>query len=379
MKRLVALALVTVACSSSAPADPVPTTDAGTTNDAGVDAADPRATLADAVRATAWERLEQGPRVKGGKQDDVFFSSKTRGFAVNGQESSVFRTDDGGATWRNVFTHPGTFFRSVLFVDDAHGFAGNLGAGLSASISDPTALYETKDGGDTWAPVTAIDGPAMPGVCNLTAADKTHLFAVGRTNGPAFVMASADGGTSWKTTDLSKTMAMLIDARFTSENEGILAGQNAEGARVCTIYRTTDGGKTLSPVFSSKTRNSLCWKLDFPTSEIGYVAIQDTSSGPPTFGKTTDGGKTWTELPLPDGGNPNAGYSAIGIGFLTPEIGWVVGSDAKKPAYRTFDGGLTWEEEPSKITPINRFRFVDENTAYAIGGWVWKLSLPAKK
>ena len=380
MRRLAALPFAFLVACSSAAVVPAPEGDGGGA-DAGADATsvDPKSALAESVRSTAWQRIESAPKVAGGgKQDDIFFTSKTRGFAVNGQESAIYRTDDAGALWKKVFERTGTFFRSLLFVDANHGFAGNLGAGLTPTIDDKTALYETKDGGDTWAPVTAVTGPAMPGVCNLTAADERHLFAVGRTNGPAFMMSSADAGATWTSIDLSGTLSMLIDARFTSATEGLLAGQNKDGTGVCTVYRTTDGGKTLAPVFSSKTRNSLCWKLQFPSAEVGYLAIQDTTAGPPTFGKTSDGGKTWSELPLPDGGNPKAGYSAIGIGFLTNDIGWVVGSDAKKPGYRTFDGGLTWEEEPSLLAPINRFRFVDERTAYAIGGAVWTLDLPVK-
>ena len=383
MKRLAALPFaVLLACSSTSGVPSDPGTDGGVSPEASVspDAGlDPKAALADAVRATAWKTLDAAPKVTGGaKQDDIFFTSKTRGFAVSGQASAIYRTEDGGATWKKVFERKGTFFRAVLFTNDMHGFAGNLGAGLTPSIDDTTALYETKDGGDIWAPVTAITGPSVPGICNLTALDAKHVYAVGRANAPAGMLATSDGGATWTASDMSASFSMLIDARFTSPTEGILAGQNAGGTGVCTIQRTTDGGKTMQTVFSSKTKNSLCWKLHFPTPEVGYVAVQDTTSGPPSFGKTTDGGKTWTELPLPDDGNPKAGYATIGIGFLSAEVGWVVASDPRKPSYRTFDGGLTWETAPDIAAPINRFRFVDKTTAYAIGASVWKLELPSK-
>jgi photosystem II stability/assembly factor-like uncharacterized protein len=320
--------------------------------------------------------LDGAPKLSRGKQDDLFFATPSRGFSANGPESAIYRTDDAGATWKEVFTHAGTFFRSVLFVDGQRGFAGNLGAGLTPQIDDPHPLYETKDGGDTWMPVASLSGTDMQGVCNLTAADSTHLFAVGRVNGPAVLASSSNAGLTWTTRDLSSQLTMLIDARFTSATDGLLAGQNVGSGGACTILRTTDGGETLESVFTSKTANSLCWKLHFPTPDVGYVAIQDTTTGPPTIGKTTDGGRTWTELPLPDGGNPKAPYAAIGVGFLTDEIGWVVASDPRQPSYRTFDGGATWEEEPDLVAPSNRFRFVDARTAYAIGGAVWKLELP---
>ncbi len=142
----------------------------------------------------------------------------------------------------------------------------------------------------------------------------------------------------------------------------------------CTIVRTTDGGESFEPVFVSTTPGSLCWKLDFPSTQVGYLAIEDTTSGPGTFAKTTDGGATWTELPLPF----DQLYSAIGVGFLTEDIGWMISENPDLPAFRTFDGGTTWEEEPTLVGPINRFRFVDETTAYAVGAQVWKLELDLK-
>ena len=74
---------------------------------------------------------------------------------------------------------------------------------------------------------------------------------------------------------------------------------------------------------------------------------------------------------------PTAGYSAIGVGFITEDIGWMAAEDATLPVYRTFDGGQTWEVDPALKSPINRFRFVDAHTAYAVGAAVWKLVVPA--
>jgi photosystem II stability/assembly factor-like uncharacterized protein len=256
-----------------------------------------------------------------------------------------------------------------------HGFAGNIGAGLSSAITDATLLYATTDGGGTWVPVTTITGSAAQGVCNFSAVDATHLFAVGRANAPAHLLHSSDGGATWVATDANTYFSMIIDAHFFSATEGVVAGMDPS-MTYCTIQRTTDGGATFVPVFTSKTSMSLCWKLHFPSSQVGYAAVQDTASGPGTFAKTMDGGKTWQELPLPKLSQPNAGYSAIGVGFITEEIGWMAAEDATLPAYRTFDGGMTWEKDPALKSPINRFRFVDAHTAYAVGGAVWKLTLP---
>lgn len=328
-----------------------------------------------AVAGAQWQKLPAGPSVAGGaKQDDIFFVSADVGFAASGPKSTVFKTTDGGATWTESFNHPGTYFRALLFLDAQHGFAGNLGAGLSPSISDTNVVYETKDGGGTWSPVTTITGPQPQGICNFTSPDATHVFGVGRANGPSHLIQSSDAGATWTSQDLGTYFQMIIDAHFFTPTKGLVAGMDK--ASRCAVMSTTDGGATFTPVFQSKTGGSLCWKLHFPSDQVGYVAVQDAAGGPGTFGKTTDGGQTWQELPLPMNSSPKSAYPAIGVGFITPDIGWMSAEDAALPSYRTLDGGVTWDVDPTLKSPINRFRFVDKNTAYAIGGAVWKLQIP---
>jgi photosystem II stability/assembly factor-like uncharacterized protein len=340
-------------------------------HDAGVDAA---AAYDQAVLAATWQKLAKGPTVGGGaKQDDIYFLDAMHGFAVSGPASAIYKTDDGGATWTTVFSHPGTYFRSVLFVDAMHGFASNLGPLPMSGITDTNILYETKDGGATWQPVTSITGPMPQGICNQTKIDAQHLVAVGRVNGPSYLMTSSDSGANWASVDLNAQLQMLIDARFTSPTDGIVIGGSAANPMVCTILHTGDGGKTFQTVFTSKTIDSLCWKISFPSPMVGYVSVQDTDTGPPTFAKTTDGGMTWVEKPLPT--NPSKLFPGIGVGFITDDIGWISPEDPALPVYRTADGGETWQEDSALKAPINRFRFVDPATSYAIGAAIWKLTV----
>jgi photosystem II stability/assembly factor-like uncharacterized protein len=333
--------------------------------------------LVAAVRATNWSPLAAAPTARGGaKQDDVFFIDDAVGYVANGPGGAVEKTTDGGETWTSVLESRTAYFRAVAFFDANHGFVGNLGAGLVGSISDPSLLYETKDAGATWQPVTAINGDAtsVRGICNLHIIDSTHIVAVGRANGPAAMLSSSDAGASWTARDLSDDFSMVIDAHFFSPEVGLLAGMDPDG-NACRIMRTEDGGETRTEVFASFKDSNLCWQLNFPSPTVGYAAVQDAASGPGTFAKTIDAGHTWIELELPPLATENAPYPGIGIGFLDDKIGWLAPENSTLPVYRTFDGGESWEQDPVLTGPINRFRVVNDHVAYASGARVWKLSL----
>ncbi len=375
MKKLsLSLAMLLSACSSPDAHIVAPRVEAGADTQTPVDAApDATPTYEDAVLSATWKVLPNAPKVAQGKQDDIWFTSALRGFAVSGPASTVYRTEDGGDSWKAVYVKKGTYFRSVLFADDMHGFVSNLGPIPNSGITDTNVMYETVNGGDAWTPVTNITGPMPTGICNQSKIDATHLIAVGRANGPSHFMQSNDAGKSWLSTDLTAQMQMLIDARFTSPTEGIIVGGTVTNPMQCTILRTTDAGKTFNPVFTSKYNDTLCWKISFPSDLVGYVSIQDAGSTKSSFAKTIDGGKTWTEMPL-----AKTSHSSIGVGFITENIGWLASEDPTEPTYRSIDGGLTWTVDTVLKSPINRFRFVDKNTAYAIGGQVYKLSIAWK-
>lgn len=61
----------------------------------------------------------------------------------------------------------------------------------------------------------------------------------------------------------------------------------------------------------------------FPTRHVGYATIQSYDTDPKStqrrVAKTTDGGKTWKELPLVD----DKEVTEFGVGFANADLGWV--------------------------------------------------------
>jgi photosystem II stability/assembly factor-like uncharacterized protein len=325
-----------------------------------------------------WRALPGAPTIRG-KQDDLYFVSARLGWSVNGQ-GSIFRTDDAGASWTRLVHRPGTYFRAVVFLDSLRGFAGNIGPGYYPGVTDSVALYRTRDGGRSWAPVTGIRGPRPRGICNFhLAPDGRTVWASGRVGGPSFLLVSRDGGESWESRDLTGRLGMLIDVHFVSPERGFLVGGSTADPRTShtVVLATGDGGATWTEAFRSREALELGWKFAFPTPRTGYVSVlaYDSTS---TFLKTEDGGRSWREHPLVPGP-----YQAKGVGFVDERRGWIAGERPGFPAYRTDDGGRTWVPDTTLAPLVNRIRFVRDRrgrleAGYAIGATVHRLELPAR-
>jgi photosystem II stability/assembly factor-like uncharacterized protein len=308
------------------------------------------------------------------KRDDIVFLDARNGFYGTGK-GRLFRTTDGGHSWTLAWEHPGTFIRSLGFIDATRGFLGNLGAGL-AGTTDPVPLYRTSDGGRTWQAVQLGSG-SMTGVCAIDilkaraivegeVRDRILVHAAGRANGPAQLLRSEDGGESWQVFDLSDRAGMILDVKFLDPDTGFVFAGTSSDVRQSSalILSTHDGGRTWREVYRSSRRQEIIWKASFASARIAYATLQsdDDSNSQQRFLKSTDAGAHWRELPLVR--NPKA--QEFGIGFVGARHGWI-GTAAG--GFETTNGGKDWNA--SSLAPKAnkiRTRAVDGTSMiYAIG------------
>lgn len=316
-----------------------------------------------------WEVLPQSPQ-NGQKQDDVFFLSPTLGWSVNGS-GRIYKTRDGGATWTKILDQPGTYFRCIGFIDSLRGFAGNIGMDYFPNVSDATPLYRTNDGGTSWQAVTTISGSAPTGLCAIQVISPKVIVAGGRVGGPTHLIRSTDGGETWTSQSLDDQIAMITDVYFSSPDTGFVFGGTDANIQVAhaIILHTVDAGKTWTKVYQSGRPFEIIWKAHFPTDATGYATL--LSYAPNTLerfiAKTSDGGRTWSELPLVSNGS-----KVFSVGFLTADTGWV-GCD--QSIYETNDGGRSWTPE-NVGQYVNKIRVLAD-TAYGIGVRIYKMT-PSK-
>lgn len=337
----------------------------------------------------AWRKLPTEPYP--GKQDDLCFIDARNGWYGNGA-GRLYRTGDGGETWTRIWERPGTFIRCLAFVDAKVGVLGNVGPGYFPGVTDPVPLYRTEDGGITWTPVTAIEGPPVAGLCAIEAVripfinagrldHRVRLVATGRVGGPAVFLWSDDLGVSWKRGTLPEDAAMAFDVHFLDADRGILAAaSDAEVAKSnAVILATDDGGRTWEPVHRSTRPYETTWKIAFAPgkegAEVGYVTIQSYDPDPAAslryVAKTVDGGSTWDEILLCD----DHAVREFGVGFVDADTGWV---GAMPHGFGTVDGGSTWTRVDfgNAVNKIRVLRTPDGVVAYAIGVELHVASMP---
>jgi photosystem II stability/assembly factor-like uncharacterized protein len=336
-----------------------------------------------------WQKLETV--AYRGKQDDIFFLTTDLGWYVNGG-GKIYKTIDGGKTWIEKLSQPGTFFRTVGFANEKIGFAGNIGIDYFPGVTDTTPLYMTDDGGDTWRAVSSIDGPTVKGLCAIDVLhtkfinsgvldSRTVIHAGGRVGGPAFLLRSMDGGKTWKSQDVSAHTKMILDVKFFDENRGFIMGASDTDTEKSNalIIATQDGGATWKKVYQSNRPFEITWKASFPTRDTGYVTIQnynpDKTISQRYVAKTIDGGATWNEIPLV---NDHA-VRQFGVGFADEKIGWV---GTTTGGYQTIDGGATWTSVAEMGRASNKVRIIRDGNgfvAYAIGLDVRKITVPGSE
>jgi len=318
--------------------------------------------------SSLWSELKTYPE-KTGRNDDICFLNPNLGWAIN-NKGTLYKTEDGGDSWKLQFKKEGSYFRAVVFTDSLNGWLGTIGLGEKDLYSnDSNVLYETHDGGTNWKP-TNILGEHPTGICGLQKVTADMIVGCGRVRGPSYFIKTMNKGKTWESIRLDDQAGALIAPYFFDEENGIMIGgttTDKENSKAL-ILSTKDGGETWDKLFESSQKGEYCWKVVFPTKKIGYVSIQrNVGDGKFHFLKTENGGRTWIEKEF-----AKKHYFTQGIGFINDKIGWIGGSYG---TYQTKDGGETWTSTPEFGIGLNKFQFFGDTLGYAAGRRNYKIEI----
>ena len=240
-------------------------------------------------------------------------------------------------------------------------------------------IWKTTNAGTTFRPVFDNYPCVSMGEVAIAPSDTTQVWAgtgeedSRNTISPGCgIFKSTDGGLTWKPMGLEKTGAIgRIVVHPTNPNIVYVAalGQAWSANPERGLYKTTDGGQTWQLVkFVSDHAGFIDVAMDPSNPEVLFAASWQRVRGPyflnsggpgSALWKTTDGGKTWTEVR--GGGLPETTKGRIGIAIAASDPKTIylmveadTTSNAKPTAgkvaqtrpsglYRSADGGATWE------------------------------------
>lgn len=317
------------------------------------------------IFADGWVEIKNAPFRDpiNGRFESIYFINNQTGWVIDAEGNKLYKSTNSGSNWFTLFSPIYTFnFRSLVFIDSLKGYIGTL--------DTARPLYKTIDGGISWFEVNSLFGADPQGICGLFKNKNNYLFGCGWYANNATFIKSTNLGEDWISKDLSKYAKGLVDVYFFNNDTGIVVGWNgftyaSSNARAVILY-TSNGGDNWTNVYTSLNTGQNCWKISFPTENIGYVSLERFGS-PVYYLKTTNKGMSWKENQF-----LNLNYVEQGIGFINENTGWIGGSRVSTNfSYKTLNGGSNWNPV-GILKNINKFLFLNDSTGFAVGRTIYK-------
>jgi photosystem II stability/assembly factor-like uncharacterized protein len=252
-----------------------------------------------------------GLRVHPTNPDIVWLAALGSPFGPN-DERGIFKTTDGGRTWRKT-----------LFVDTEHGgrdievdwqnpsvlYAAiykGLRKGwdiISGGPADKGGIYKSTDGGDTWKKITAGLPAKLIGKIDIDIARSNPKVLYAMVEAPAAeggLYRSTDAGESWTLVDNRQALrARPFYFHYVNVNP---KDENEVWVNELRLHKSTDGGKTWMQVETPHGDNHGMWfNPDNP-----QIILQVNDGG---ANVSLNGGKSWSSIL----NQPHAEYYMVAV------------------------------------------------------------------
>lgn len=204
-----------------------------------------------------------------------------------------------------------------------------------------------------WEPRNSGQNASFRGVCAISA----QVCWVSGSKGT--VLRTTDAGETWESVGPPDCDALdFRDIEAWDEKTAVILSSGEDDR----VYRTEDGGQTWRLVFEHPDRDAFFDGLAFSDSNTGWL-MGDPIDGQLLILKTTDGGRSWRELPrdrLPQIEPGEAGFAASGtnlVAFSPTSLAIALGGArpgeefAISRVVSTEDDGVNWT---AQIVPLRR-------------------------
>ncbi len=278
----------------------------------------------------------------------------------------VYRSKDGGATWENLGLKDSQHISKIIVHPDNSDVVWVASQGPLWNKGGERGVYKTTDGGQTWKRVLGNDewtgatelviDPRDPQVLYAATWDRHRTVAALMGGGPGSGLhKSTDGGETWTklTTGLPKSNMGKIGLAISPQQPDVLYAAIELDRKSGAVYRSTDRGASWT-----KMSNTV-------SGGTGPHYYQELYASPHKFDRlylmnvrvltSEDGGKTFVELKEEEkhSDNHSIAFKADDPNYL------MIGTDAG--IYESFDLAETWRYH--KNLPLTQFYKVAVNNA----------------
>lgn len=300
----------------------------------------------------------------------------TTSYMTTGQKGEIWKTTDGGNTWRCVLKSTDDLVVKGLegldFCNLQKGYACGFGASFTGKGGKDSQLWRTTDEGETWnlVDLSGVEGYGTEEYfANIVFSDENTGVLLYTTK----VFYTEDGGTTWNLGKIKSNIWNGIRANMSlwdicSADDSTFYGVGKDNQ----VFKSDDGGKNWFLVYTAEQGAQQYYtSVGFRDANYGIVGPDDTSNG--NVYLTTDGGTTWSEI-------PTKAYAIFNtVDFVNDTIVYIGGTTYSSTILKSIDGGLTWAEEkhPGIGEALNDISHSATGVVYATGSsGVFKRYIP---
>jgi len=282
---------------------------------------------------------EIGPAISGGRVPAVVgIPGNPDIYYIGAADGGVFRTNDGGITWKALFQHESVMSIGALAVDPTNTnivWAGTGEANVRNTVSPGNGIYKSTDGGEHWKRM-GLEGtyqisrvlidPHHPNTVLVAAMGSP--WADGADRG---VYRSTDGGTTWQKLLYVGPSVGIADLVMDPQNPQVLYAAAYRFRRQPWTY---SGGGPEDAIYKSFDQGQTWKRLSgngLPEKPVARIGLAVAASSPNTvyaimgstegvLWRSDDAGEHWTLVSKDEEANVRPFYfSRIAVDPRNPE------------------------------------------------------------
>ena len=308
---------------------------------------------------------------------------------IGAATGGIWKTTDGGLTWNPLTDNQATLTTGALALDPSNPDViyvgtGEPNSGAGAVMISGAGVLRSLDAGQTWSllgtnqlnPMHAVNEnfPAIGGI--TVSPDGTQVLA-GVKSTQSGVYRSIDKGQTWTLVLQNIEPSAVV---YATNTIAYAAGPESWG-NISTpgIYKSTNGGVSWTKINGAGAAGidgTKIGRVELAVSKqdpnVVYAAINNSTDLAHLLGlyKTTDGGATWTKLPVSDFCNPQCWYDmAVEVSPVAHNTIIVGGSRSQDSVQKSTDGGFTWTIINAGVHPdLHAFGFSSDGQRVYMGG-----------